>query len=76
MRVRHNPEKYGNFKKGNRRPNQEREESPSKTHATKEGRKLALSEQMKAALITVGLFSEEKSDVIVNDTQANLSVDL
>ena len=39
------------------------------------GRKLVLSKKIQAALVTIGLFSEEQADVIVNETQANLTAD-
>ena len=52
-----------------------REETTSNEHATKEQKKLVLSEKMKVALVSVGLFSEEQAEAISNETQVNLSED-
>ena len=75
MYVRHKPEDHGIFKKGNRRTKKDREEATSKQQAGKENKKLILSEKMKAALVTVGLFSDEQAEAIINETRANLPED-
>jgi len=38
-------------------------------------RKLVLLKEMKTALLTVGVFTEEQANVIVHETQANLPKD-
>ena len=59
MYVQYKPEDYSIFKKGNRRTKKDREEATPKQQVGKENMKVILSEKIKAALVTMGLFSNE-----------------
>ena len=46
----------------------------SRTSETSD-RKITLSKEMKEALMTLGTFTEEQADVIMEETRGNLPVD-
>ena len=81
--MRHKPEEHDEVmarrrcNKLNRRgDNQKAKPAEEKEKQEKsQQRKLILTKEMKAALLTVGAFTEEQAEAIVNETQVNLPKD-
>ena len=74
LHVRHKPEDHDAAIARRSKFNKDKSKSKD-TPATKVDRKLTLSKEMKATLLTVGAFTEEQADEIVKETQANLPKD-
>ena len=81
--VRHKPEDHDDVmarrrrgKKNRRGYEDPKKKAPKEDDATKsQQRKLILNKGMKAALLTIGAFTEEQADAIVTETQSNLPKD-
>ena len=75
MCVRHRPENHGKPFHMRKKDDPAQETSSKPTGDQSKGLKLKLSESMKTTLLTMGAFTEEQADSIVQETQAYMPKD-
>ena len=73
--VRHKPADCNNMRRVKRREKTAREPDRETETPESSDRKMTLSKEMKAALLTLGTFTEEQADAIVAETRGNLPAD-
>ena len=73
--VRHNPADCNNVRRVKRREKTDREPDRATETPESSDRKMTLSIELKASLLTLGTFTEEQADAIVAETRGNLPAD-
>jgi len=75
MYVRHRPEDHGKQFYMRKKDDPAQETTSKPTGGQSKSLKLKLSESMKTALLTMGTFTEEQADAIVQETQSHMPKD-